>query len=119
MPLFNSKQATLLRSRASQAPVTRKRRLRCLRQSVVTPSCKQLLPGKRLVLAFHMNRIKTVPLGFRADVGQPIRVRHNPREAGIEIAFPQRDLHLRSIDVPAADALRDATTPTAQMAEDD
>jgi small-conductance mechanosensitive channel len=33
------------------------------------------------------------------------------RAAGLEIPFPQRDLHLRSIDPAARQALRDAPQP--------
>lgn len=35
------------------------------------------------------------------------------REAGIEIAFPQRDLHLRSVDPSVASVLRGAPAPSA------
>lgn len=34
------------------------------------------------------------------------------REAGIEIPFPQRDLHVRSIDAPVAEGLAEKGTPT-------
>lgn len=38
------------------------------------------------------------------------------REAGIEIAFPQQDLHLRSIDEPAARALRGNSASESEAA---
>jgi small-conductance mechanosensitive channel len=43
-------------------------------------------------------------IATRSDLGMAID--HRFREAGIEIPFPQRDLHLRSVDPVVAQALR-------------
>lgn len=47
-------------------------------------------------------------IAARSDLG--MEVDHRFREAGIEIPFPQRDLHLRSIDPAAARSLRSTAT---------
>ena len=44
--------------------------------------------------------------GVQSDLNQAIDTRF--RRAGIEIPFPQRDLHLRSVDEPAASSLNPA-----------
>jgi small-conductance mechanosensitive channel len=58
----------------------------------------------------------------RSELNQEIDRRF--REAGIEIAFPQRDLHLRSVDTSAASALSDpgrqgSRSSEGQEGEDD
>jgi small-conductance mechanosensitive channel len=45
---------------------------------------------------------------LKSEVG--VAVFRSLREAGIEIPFPQRDLHLRSLDAPATKELTEIST---------